>query len=66
MFTSTLVDRIVTGYPRGEDQAIWEKLGYQDNLLDTAEPFGLWVIESPPRPFRRTAPAAVRAARHLY
>ena len=36
MFTSTLVDRIVTGYPRGEDQAIWEKLGYQDNLLDTA------------------------------
>lgn len=47
VFTSTLVDRIVTGYPRGEDQAIWEKLGYQDNLLDTAEPFGLWVIESP-------------------
>ena len=47
MFTSTLVDRIVTGYPRGEDQSIWEKLGYQDNLLDTAEPFGLWVIESP-------------------
>ena len=41
------MDRIVTGYPRGEDQAIWEKLGYQDNLLDTAEPFGLWVIESP-------------------
>ena len=47
VFTSTLVDRIVTGYPRGEDQAIWAKLGYQDNLLDTAEPFGLWVIESP-------------------
>lgn len=47
VFTSTLVDRIVTGYPRGEDQAIWEKLGYQDNLLDTAESFGLWVIESP-------------------
>ena len=23
VFTSTLVDRIVTGYPRGEDQAIW-------------------------------------------
>lgn len=47
VFTSTLVDRIVTGYPRSEDQSIWEKLGYQDNLLDTAEPFGLWVIESP-------------------
>ena len=46
VFTSTLVDRIVTGYPRGEDEAIWEKLGYEDRLLDTAEPFGLWVIES--------------------
>ena len=45
-FTSTLVDRIVTGYPRGEDQAIWEKLGYEDRILVTAEPFGLWVIES--------------------
>ena len=46
VFTSTLVDRIVTGYPRGEDKAIWEKLGYEDNILVTAEPFGLWVIES--------------------
>lgn len=45
-FTSTLVDRIVTGYPHGEDQAIWEKLGYEDHILVTAEPFGLWVIES--------------------
>ncbi len=46
VFTSTLVDRIVTGYPRGEDQAIWDKLGYEDHILVTAEPFGLWVIES--------------------
>ncbi len=46
VFTSTLVDRIVTGYPRGEDQAIWAKLGYEDRILVTAEPFGLWVIES--------------------
>ncbi len=46
VFTSTLVDRIVTGYPRGEDQAIFEKLGYEDHILVTAEPFGLWVIES--------------------
>ncbi len=46
VFTSTLVDRIVTGYPRGEAEALWEKLGYEDHLLDTAEPFGLWVIES--------------------
>ena len=46
IFTSTLVDRIVTGYPRDEAEAIWKKLGYEDQLLDTAEPFGLWVIES--------------------
>lgn len=46
VFTSTLVDRIVTGYPRGEAEAIWEKIGYEDNIIVTAEPFGLWVIES--------------------
>ncbi len=46
IFTSTLVDRIVTGYPRTEYQALWEELGYEDNLLDTCEPFALWVIES--------------------
>lgn len=46
VFTSTLVDRIVTGYPRDEVQSIWEKLGYEDRILVTAEPFGLWVIES--------------------
>ncbi len=46
VFCSTLVDRIVTGYPKDEAEAIWEKLGYRDNLLVTAEPFGLWVIES--------------------
>ncbi len=45
-FTSTLVDRIVTGYPGDEAEAIWQSLGYEDHLLDTAEPFALWVIES--------------------
>ena len=46
IFCSTLVDRIVTGYPREEAESIWEKLGYKDNLVDTAELFALWVIES--------------------
>ncbi len=46
IFTSTLVDRIVTGYPRADAEKIWNELGYQDNILDTAEPFALWVIES--------------------
>ena len=46
VFCSTLVDRIVTGYPKGEAEQIWETLGYEDQLLDTGEPFALWVIES--------------------
>lgn len=46
VFCSTLVDRIVTGYPRNEVENIWKELGYQDNLVDVGEPFGLWVIES--------------------
>ncbi len=46
IFCSTLVDRIVTGYPREEAEIIWESLGYCDNLVDTAEVFALWVIES--------------------
>ena len=45
-FTSTLVDRIVTGYPRDEAAALCEEFGYQDNLIVTGEPFALWVIES--------------------
>ncbi|MFA6505067.1 MAG: tagaturonate reductase [Treponemataceae bacterium] len=44
-FLNSLVDRIVTGYPKEEAEAIWNKLGYRDDLLDTAEPFLVWVIE---------------------
>ena len=44
-FCNSLVDRIVPGYPRAEAEAICEKLGYKDNLIDTAEIFHLWVIE---------------------
>ncbi len=46
LFCNTLVDRIITGYPKYETEAMWEQLGYQDELLVTGEPFGLWVIES--------------------
>ncbi len=46
VFTSTLVDRIVTGYPKDEDKTLWRELGYQDELMVTGEPFALWVIES--------------------
>jgi len=52
---SCLVDRIVPGYfpllskdENGKTQAenICEKLGYEDKLLDSAELFHFWVIES--------------------
>ena len=44
---STLVDRIVPGYPRDNAAQLCERIGYQDNLLDKAEIFHLWVIEAP-------------------
>ena len=47
IFCSTLVDRIVTGYPRSEAASLCEELGYEDNLIDTGEVFGFWVIEGP-------------------
>ena len=47
IFCSTLVDRIVTGYPRAEADAINAENGYVDNTLDTGEVFGFWVIEGP-------------------
>ena len=47
LFCSTLVDRIVTGYPKAEAAQIWEELGYQDDNLNTGEVFGFWVIEGP-------------------
>ncbi len=46
-YYNTLVDRIVTGYPRGEAEAIWQKLDCRDELLDVGEYFHLWVIEGP-------------------
>lgn len=58
LFCNTLVDRIVPGYPKEEAAGIGRRLGYEDALLVTAEPFHLWVIEGPKRlaeelPFER-------------
>ena len=44
-YHSTLVDRIVPGYPRAEIEEYNNKLEYQDNLIVAAEPFFLWAIE---------------------
>ena len=47
-YCNTLVDRIVSGYPRDEEKrnALYKKLGYQDELISIGEPFGLWVIQN--------------------
>ncbi len=42
VFCNTLVDRINTGYPKGEQM----DLGYEDNMLNTSEYFHLWVVET--------------------
>lgn len=44
-FCNTLVDRIVPGYPRETIDAVWEELGYKDQLVVESEQFNLWVIE---------------------
>ena len=46
-FCNTLVDRIVSGYPKTpEDVAHIEKLlGEKDELVSIGEPFGLWAVE---------------------
>lgn len=42
IFTNTLVDRINTGYPKGEEI----ELSFDDKLVNTSEFFHLWVIET--------------------
>ncbi len=46
-FCSTLVDRIVTGYPKDESEQLATELGYQDNFMVSAENFYLFVIQGP-------------------
>jgi tagaturonate reductase len=46
-FCSTLVDRIVTGYPAGDAAQIREELGYDDPFLVAAEYYYLFVIQGP-------------------
>lgn len=44
-FYNTLVDRIVPGYPRAEEKACQEELGYIDNSMVVGEIFHLWCID---------------------
>jgi tagaturonate reductase len=45
-FCNTLVDRIVTGYPKGCEDEFRQRLGYEDQLLTIGEPFHLFAIEA--------------------
>lgn len=47
-FLNSLVDRIVTGYPEGDSERWSERLGYEDKLLNAAEPYYIWAIEGEP------------------
>ena len=47
-FTSTLVDRIVPGYPAKEIEDIKKETGYIDNNVVKGEIFHLWVLKKEP------------------
>lgn len=47
LFLNSLVDRIVTGYPE-EAERYFDQWGYEDRLLNTAEPYYFWAIEGDP------------------
>ncbi len=44
-FSSTLVDRIVPGFPKDNIKEIQAEIGYEDNLVVMGEYFHLWAIE---------------------
>jgi tagaturonate reductase len=46
-FCSSLVDRIVPGFPTDTYKEKTEQLGYEDELMVVGEPYHLWVIEGP-------------------
>jgi tagaturonate reductase len=47
-FTSTLVDRIVPGFPKEEFASLCQDFGYIDNNMDKGEYFHLFVLKNEP------------------
>lgn len=47
VWCSTLVDRIVTGFPQDEKEELKKELGYDDLFMVTGEYFYLFVIQGP-------------------
>jgi tagaturonate reductase len=46
-FCSTLVDRIVSGFPEDRKEAIEKQIGFKDELLVAGEDYHSWVIKAP-------------------
>ena len=46
-FCCSLVDRIVTGYPKDTIDEVRAELGYDDSLVDVGEVYHSWIIEGP-------------------
>lgn len=44
-FANTLVDRIVSGYPKTDVDALWQRCGFEDKCMVACEPFLFWAIE---------------------
>lgn len=47
-YCNTLVDRIVSGYPKDEEtkERLYKLVGEKDELVSVGEPFGLWAVEN--------------------
>ncbi|MEJ9306897.1 tagaturonate reductase [Priestia megaterium] len=45
-FCNTLVDRIVTGYPKNDIEEYRTRLGYEDELITVGEPYHLFAIDA--------------------
>jgi tagaturonate reductase len=46
-FCDTLVDRVVSGFPKKDKEVVYNELGYTDDLVVEGEWFHLWAIEGP-------------------
>jgi tagaturonate reductase len=64
-FCDTLVDRIVTGFPRENIDEIKAELGYDDNLVVKAEYYHLWAIGGAAHEQARAALPLDRAGLHV-
>lgn len=46
-FCNTLVDRIVSGFPKKSKESVYKELGYSDEMVVEGELFHMWAIEGP-------------------